>query len=167
MDDNVGVVMDRLKDNGLDDNTIVVFTTDNGAENYTWPDGGNTPFAGGKGPCWKAGFGCRSWPAGLAISLPAKSRTGIMSGLDCFPTLRRSPATRRSSRNAPRQTTRRQDLQGSSRRLRPNNLITGKGLPSVRGLVFRGTTLRRDAHRRLEVPFDRPAERLDWRHGAS
>ena len=38
-----------LRTSGVDDNTIVVFTTDNGAENFTWPDGGQTPFAGGKG----------------------------------------------------------------------------------------------------------------------
>src|SRR5580692_971866 len=49
LDDIVGSVMKYLKDNGLDDNTIVVFTTDNGTENFTWPDGGQTPFAGGKG----------------------------------------------------------------------------------------------------------------------
>ena len=45
LDDDVGVVMQKLKDIGVDDNTIVVFTTDNGAENFTWPDGGQTPFA--------------------------------------------------------------------------------------------------------------------------
>ena len=49
LDDIVGSVMSYLKNNGLDNNTIVVFTTDNGAENFTWPDGGQTPFAGGKG----------------------------------------------------------------------------------------------------------------------
>ena len=38
------------------DNTIVVFTTDNGAENFTWPDGGQTPFAGGKGTVLEGGF---------------------------------------------------------------------------------------------------------------
>ena len=43
LDDIVGSVMKYLKDNGLDDNTIIVFTTDNGAENFTWPDGGQTP----------------------------------------------------------------------------------------------------------------------------
>jgi arylsulfatase A-like enzyme len=48
LDDVVGAVMAHLKEKGLDDNTIVVFTTDNGAENFTWPDGGQTPFAGGK-----------------------------------------------------------------------------------------------------------------------
>ena len=45
LDDDIGMVMQKLKDMGVDDNTIVVFTTDNGAENFTWPDGGQTPFA--------------------------------------------------------------------------------------------------------------------------
>src|SRR5271167_1848867 len=48
MDDDVGLVMKYLKDNGLDQNTIIGFTTDNGTENFSWPDGGQTPFAGGK-----------------------------------------------------------------------------------------------------------------------
>jgi arylsulfatase A-like enzyme len=38
--------MQKLKDLGVDDNTIVMFTTDNGTETFTWPDGGNTPFRG-------------------------------------------------------------------------------------------------------------------------
>jgi arylsulfatase len=38
------------------DNTIVVFTTDNGAETFTWPDGGNTPFKGQKGTAYEGGF---------------------------------------------------------------------------------------------------------------
>ena len=49
LDDDVGVVMQKLKDIGVDDNTIVVFTTDNGTETFTWPDGGKTPFAQCKG----------------------------------------------------------------------------------------------------------------------
>ena len=49
LDDVVGGVMEKLKTDGLENNTIVVFTTDNGTENFTWPDGGNTPFAAGKG----------------------------------------------------------------------------------------------------------------------
>ena len=56
LDDIVGDVMKKLKDMGVDDNTIVVFTTDNGAENFTWPDGGQTPFAGGKGTALEGGF---------------------------------------------------------------------------------------------------------------
>jgi len=87
LDDIVGSVMSYLKTNGLDDNTIVVFTTDNGAENFTWPDGGQTPFAGGKGTGLEGGFRVPAmvrWPS----KVPAgKVENGIVSGLDWFPTL--------------------------------------------------------------------------------
>ncbi len=87
LDDIVGSVMKYLKDNGLEDNTIVVFTTDNGAENFTWPDGGQTPFAGGKGTALEGGFRVPCilrWPG----KVPAgKVENGIFSGLDWFPTL--------------------------------------------------------------------------------
>ena len=87
LDDIVGSVMKYLKDNGLDDNTIVVFTTDNGAENFTWPDGGQTPFAGGKGTGLEGGFRVPAivrWPG----KVPAgKVENGIVSGLDWFPTI--------------------------------------------------------------------------------
>lgn len=87
LDDIVGSVMHYLKENGLDDNTIVVFTTDNGAENFTWPDGGQTPFAGGKGTALEGGFRVPAivrWPG----KVPAgKIENGIVSGLDWFPTL--------------------------------------------------------------------------------
>ena len=56
LDDIVGSVMKYLKDNGLDQNTIIAFTTDNGTENFSWPDGGQTPFAGGKGTVMEGGF---------------------------------------------------------------------------------------------------------------
>ena len=56
LDDIVGSVMKYLKDNGLDNNTIIAFSSDNGAENFTWPDGGQTPFAGGKGTGIEGGF---------------------------------------------------------------------------------------------------------------
>jgi arylsulfatase A-like enzyme len=87
LDDIVGSVLKYLKDNGIDDNTIVVFTTDNGAENFTWPDGGQTPFAGGKGTALEGGFRVPAivrWPG----KVPAgKIENGIVSGLDWFPTL--------------------------------------------------------------------------------
>jgi arylsulfatase A-like enzyme len=87
LDDDVGLVMKKLKDMGIDDNTIVVFITDNGAENFTWPDGGNTPFAGGKGTALEGGFRAPAllrWPG----KVPAgKIENGIFSGMDWFPTL--------------------------------------------------------------------------------
>ena len=86
LDDIVGATMQKLKDMGVDDNTIVVFTTDNGTENFSWPDGGQTPFAGGKGTALEGGFRCPAiirWPG----KVPAgKVENGIFSGLDWFPT---------------------------------------------------------------------------------
>jgi arylsulfatase len=87
MDDNVGVVLKWIKDQGLDDNTIVVFTTDNGAETYTWPDGGTTPFMGAKGEVTEGSFRVPAlirWPGHVK---PGSVGNGIMSGLDWFPTL--------------------------------------------------------------------------------
>lgn len=87
LDDIVGSVMKYLKDNGIENNTIVAFTTDNGAENFTWPDGGQTPFAGGKGTALEGGFRVPAivrWPG----KIPAgRVENGMFSGLDWFPTL--------------------------------------------------------------------------------
>jgi len=86
LDDEVGAVMKYLKDKGVDDNTIVMFTTDNGAEQFTWPDGGQTPFAMAKGTVMEGGFRvpCILWWPG---HVPADSiQNGIFSGLDWMPT---------------------------------------------------------------------------------
>ena len=87
LDDVVGSVMDKLKKDGIDDNTIVIFNSDNGTENFTWPDGGNTPFAAGKGTVMEGGVRTPMivrWPGHVPA---AKVQNGIMSGLDLFPTL--------------------------------------------------------------------------------
>jgi arylsulfatase len=87
LDDIVGGVLKKLDDTGLAKDTIVVFTTDNGAENFTWPDGGQTPFAGGKGTVLEGGFRVpciARWPGRFAAG---KIEPGLMSGLDWFPTL--------------------------------------------------------------------------------
>lgn len=55
-DDNVGRLLDELDKLGIAENTIVVYTTDNGAEVMTWPDGGVTPFKGEKATNWEGGF---------------------------------------------------------------------------------------------------------------
>ena len=86
LDDIVGSVMKYLKDNGLENNTILAFSTDNGAENFTWPDGGQTPFAGGKGTGLEGGFRVPMiirWPG---RALAGKVENAIISGLDWFPT---------------------------------------------------------------------------------
>ncbi len=56
MDDSVGELLKHLDDIGEADNTIVIFTTDNGAEVFTWPDGGMTPFRATKGTVFEGGF---------------------------------------------------------------------------------------------------------------
>ena len=86
LDDIVGSVMKYLKDNGLENNTILAFSTDNGAENFTWPDGGQTPFAGGKGTGLEGGFRVPMiirWPGRIPAG---KVENAIISGLDWFPT---------------------------------------------------------------------------------
>ena len=86
IDDIVGSVMKYVKDAGIEGDTIIGFTTDNGAENFTWPDGGQTPFAGGKGTALEGGFRVPMilrWPG----KVPAgKVENGIVSGMDWFPT---------------------------------------------------------------------------------
>ncbi len=86
MDDDIGIVMKKLKEMGEDDNTIVLFTTDNGTEVFTWPDGGQTPFAQSKGTVMEGGFRVPAilrWPG----HVPADTvQNGIFSGLDWLPT---------------------------------------------------------------------------------
>jgi arylsulfatase len=86
LDDIVGATMQKLKDMGVDDNTIVMFTTDNGTEVFTWPDGGQTPFAQSKGTVMEGGFRVPAilrWPGHVPAG---KVENGLFSGLDWFPT---------------------------------------------------------------------------------
>ncbi|TWU12986.1 Arylsulfatase [Symmachiella macrocystis] len=85
-DDVVGAVMAHLKKIGVADNTIVGVTTDNGTENFTWPDGGQTPFAGAKGMVQEGGFRVPMvlrWPGTVK---PNQVINGVMSGMDWLPT---------------------------------------------------------------------------------
>src|SRR5579871_2188050 len=87
LDDCVGALLKHLEDIGEADNTIVVFTTDNGAETFTWPDGGNTPFKGQKGTTYEGGFRVpciARWPGHIK---PGTVSNDLFSGLDWFPTL--------------------------------------------------------------------------------
>ncbi|MFK4657611.1 arylsulfatase A-like enzyme [Bradyrhizobium japonicum] len=86
LDDNIGVVLKKLQDMGQLDNTIVVFTTDNGAETITFPDGGTTPFKGGKLSTWEGGMRAPAlvrWPG---VIKPGTIKNDIFASLDWLPT---------------------------------------------------------------------------------
>ena len=85
-DDDIGDVMKKLDEMGIADNTIVVVSTDNGAEGFSWPDGGTTPFKGWKGMGEEGGFRVPAvirWPGKVN---PNQVINEVMSGLDWFPT---------------------------------------------------------------------------------
>jgi arylsulfatase A-like enzyme len=87
MDDSIGGILQHLEDIGEAQNTIVIFTTDNGAEVFTWPDGGMTPFRATKGTVFEGGFRVPAiirWPGHVK---PGTVENGIFSGLDWLPTL--------------------------------------------------------------------------------
>jgi arylsulfatase A-like enzyme len=87
MDDSIGDILKHLDDIGVADNTIVIFSTDNGAEVFTWPDGGMTPFRATKGTVFEGGFRVPAiirWPGHVK---PGAVENGIFSGLDWLPTL--------------------------------------------------------------------------------
>jgi arylsulfatase len=55
-DGMVGQLLTKLKELGIENNTIVMYSTDNGAETFTWPDGGTTMFRGEKNTNWEGGY---------------------------------------------------------------------------------------------------------------
>jgi arylsulfatase A-like enzyme len=86
LDDNIGEVLKKLESMGQLDNTIVAFTTDNGAEAITFPDGGVTPFKGQKGEAWEGGYRVPMvirWPG---VIKPGTVFTEMFASLDWLPT---------------------------------------------------------------------------------
>jgi arylsulfatase len=136
LDDVVGAVMKKLSDEGIDKNTILAFSTDNGAENFTWPDGGQTLFAGAKGTVMEGGFRVPAlirWPG----KVPAgKVENGIFSGLDWFPTF----VAAAGNPNIASELTKGKQLGDQSYKVHLDGydqtaLLTGKG-PSKRHEIF-------------------------------
>jgi arylsulfatase len=83
----VGQLLDKLKELGLDKNTIVMYSTDNGAEMMSWPDGGTTPFRGEKNTNWEGGYRVPTlikWPG---VINPGTVNNDIYSHEDMLPTL--------------------------------------------------------------------------------
>ena len=86
-DGYIGQVLKKLDDLGIADNTIVVYSTDNGAETVSWPDGGTTPFHGEKGTTWEGGFRVPlvvRWPG---VIKPGTIHNSVISHEDWMPTL--------------------------------------------------------------------------------
>lgn len=86
VDDIVGRLMKTLKDSGQLDNTLVFFTSDNGANEDVWPDGGFQPWRGGKGTTWEGGVrvpGIAYWPGMIAAG---RSSDGLFDLMDLFNT---------------------------------------------------------------------------------
>ena len=86
-DEQIGQILDKLDELGIADNTIVMYSTDNGPENDTWPDGANTPFRSQKDTNWEGGWRVPSfirWPGQIK---PGTVLNGIVSHQDMLPTL--------------------------------------------------------------------------------
>ena len=86
-DGHVGQLLDKLKELGIDENTIVMYSTDNGAEVFTWPDGGTTPFRGEKNTNWEGGYRVPAairWPG---VIEPGTVLNGVVAHEDMIPTL--------------------------------------------------------------------------------
>jgi arylsulfatase A-like enzyme len=86
-DDNVGELLKKLSDLGILDNTIIIYTTDNGAEMMTWPDGGSTPFRGEKATNWEGAYRvptCIRWPG---VIKPGTIVNDMCAHEDILPTL--------------------------------------------------------------------------------
>jgi arylsulfatase len=86
-DEHVGAILKKLEDLGVANNTIVVYTTDNGYEFMYWPDGGYAPFRGEKGTTWEGGMRVPClirWPGHIP---PGTDANGVQSMEDLFVTL--------------------------------------------------------------------------------
>ncbi|WOB71404.1 arylsulfatase [Achromobacter xylosoxidans] len=86
-DQDVGKLLKKLDDLGIADNTIVVYTTDNGPNQFSWPDAATTPFRNEKDSNWEGAFRVPAmvrWPGKIE---PGTVKNGIVSGMDWFPTL--------------------------------------------------------------------------------
>ncbi|MGB0132365.1 arylsulfatase [Dokdonella sp.] len=86
-DAHVGQILDKLDELGLDDNTIVMYSSDNGAEKFSWPDGGTSPFRGEKNDNWEGAYRVPTmikWPG---VIKPGTVNNDIFSHMDMLPTL--------------------------------------------------------------------------------
>ncbi|WP_371808663.1 sulfatase-like hydrolase/transferase [Ruegeria sp. HKCCD7221] len=86
-DGHVGVLLDKLDELGISENTVVMYSTDNGAETFTWPDGGTTPFRGEKNTQWEGGYRVPTVIKWLGVIEPGSKINGVASHADMLPTI--------------------------------------------------------------------------------
>ncbi len=135
LDGYVGQLLKKVDDLGVADNTVVVFTTDNGAEECIWPDGGATPFRGEKDTNWEGG-----WRVAVRHALARRHQAGRGHQrdrvADGFPADvrggRRGAGHRRETQEGPQD--RRHHVQGPSRWLQPAAIPLGQGEMPARRL---------------------------------
>ena len=171
MDDDIGDLLKHLDDIGVADNTIVIFTTDNGAEVFTWPDGGMTPFRATKGTVFEGGFRVpciARWPGKIK---PGTVENGIFSGLDWLPTL----VAAAGNPNITQQLLQGVQIGGQTYKnhldgYNQMDLLTGKGPSARHELFYFGESqlgaIRIDDFKFqfYQQPFGWPGEKVDDRH---
>jgi arylsulfatase len=86
-DSHVGQLLDKLDELSIADNTIVMYSTDNGAEVFSWPDGGTAPFRGEKNDNWEGGFRVPLFVKWPGLIKPGSRSNAIIAHEDWFPTL--------------------------------------------------------------------------------
>jgi len=167
LDDIVGAVMKKLKDEGLEEDTILAFTTDNGTENFTCPTAVKTPFAAGKGTVMEGGFRVPCIVRWTGKVPAGKVENGLISGLDWFPTLVAAAGDPDIVEGLKKgKTLGDQNFKVHLDGYNQLDLLTGKG-PSKRNELFYFAEEHSGARAdwRLQVPLHRSAERLARRYG--
>ena len=126
-DGHVGQLLKKLDELGIADNTIVMYSTDNGAEVMSWPDGGTTPFRGEKNTNWEGGYRVPAlirWPGRIE---PGTIYNDVVAHEDMVPTLLAAAGEPDVKEELLRLRSGRQDLQGPPRRLQPAAVPQGRG----------------------------------------
>ena len=169
-DGQVGQVLAKLKELGLDENTIVMYSTDNGAETFTWPDGGTTMFRGEKNTQWEGGYRVPTmikWPG---VIKPGTVINDIGAHEDMLTTFLAAAGDKTVTDDLLKgRKIGEHELQGPSRRLRPRPGAAGRGRLAAQGvhLLDRRRQRRRAALRQLEDHVPRAGGRRPRRCGRS
>ncbi len=154
-DKHVGLLLDKLDELGIADDTIVVYSTDNGPHMNTWPDGGMTPFRNEKNSNWEGAFRIPEvirWPGHIPAGVISNEIVQHHDWLPTFLAAAGDTTVGRGPQGRPRD--RRQDVQGAHRRVRPAPVPDRRGRevpPPGHGLLLRRRRRARPALRQLEA----------------